>query len=262
MSKGILIFSFDSKTVKYGTIANTCALLVREFLNKPISVVTDTYDGIDTNLFDNVILTSTTSTSEDRWRNTDRDNYYELSPYDETIVIDSDYLVFNDRLNILFNNQSDILLSNRAQKNNFIDVDYNEQRLAPSSLDMIWATCFYFRKSSLSKEFFRLCKYIKENYLLYYSLYKVKDKVFRNDYVFSIARHILSDSGVDVFSYNPFTLYTAYPDVEIYKVTKSGLILYDKRSESKINKLTNISLHILNKKTIIDHYEDFRTIFK
>lgn len=259
MSSGVLIYSFDSESVPYSKIANLCALFVRAYLELPISVVTDKKEGLDASLFDNIILKEK-RVSDIRWRNTEREDYFELTPYDETLVIDSDYFLFNRHLRNLFDTHFDFILSKKALKSSLNAVGTEEARLNPVGIDMLWATCFYFKKNEVAKEFFELVNYIKENYLLYYNLYKIKTKTYRNDYVFSIAYHIHRESTQEKPFYNPYPLYTAFRETEIVKCYSSGLVLFDKEA-SVVENMKGLSLHVLNKQTILEHYDDIRRLF-
>ena len=93
-------------------------------------------------------------------------------------------------------------------------------------------------------------------------LYKVNKKIYRNDYIFSIARHLMSDSREDVFSVNPYKLVTAYPISEIVDVQKNGFIIKDETLDGSIFNLKNESVHMLNKNTILNHYDRFNELFK
>jgi hypothetical protein len=232
MTRGFLIYSFDSQTVQYSRLANVFARLCYYFTGEKTSVVTDSAIGLESALFDQIILKEA-HIENPAWRNTERESYFELSPYDETIVIDSDYLQFNSHLVNLFGGTGDLLFSNQALKINLEPVELNEQRLSDLSLDMTWATCFLFRKTKIAKQFFDLVSLIRSQYEYYYRLYRVNKKVYRNDHVFSIAKHILSAQMGDAFAANPYPIYTAYPNVKIVEVQKTGLLfLYNSSNPS------------------------------
>lgn len=260
MNRGFLLYSFDSETVCYAKIANICARLIRYFIGEKVSVVTDNKDGLDPSLFDNIILIPK-NVSDVRWRNSERNNYFNLTPYEETIVIDSDYLLFNNLLSNLFDNKESLILSKRALKDDFSEVDNKEKRLSPIGLDMIWATCFYFRKDTTSELFFDIVDYVKKHFEFFFSLYRCGGRIYRNDFVFSIATHLLSDSGQSIINYSPYPIYTAYPDTTIYEVKPKGLILNNKWSDSKLENMENLSIHVLNKKTILENHDAFQTLF-
>ena len=92
---------------------------------------------------------------------------YELSPYEETILIDSDYLILDDSLLKLFATNFDYRL-----------MHYNRTPSGPSlemmgntSLPFVWATIVLFRKTLRAKLFFSLVGRIQRNYNYYRMLY-------------------------------------------------------------------------------------------
>ncbi len=97
-SRGILAFAYNIDTIDYVSIAQLTLELASKKLNLPYTLITDkefkndinnTRYDIDSNTFV-------------KWRNVGRHNAYYLSPYDETLVIDVDYLVIDNSLNKIF----------------------------------------------------------------------------------------------------------------------------------------------------------------
>ena len=261
MTKGILLYAFDNSQTKYGKIADLCAILVKRFMNKPSTVVIDRNTTVDHTLFDHVIEVETTDWVNNPWRNAQRHGYYNHSPYDQTIVMDTDYLVFNNRLNCLFDYTDDLLLSNQAVTPEGYPVNPDEQRLTDTGIDMTWATLFYFRKGRVSEAFFKLTDYVREHYAYLAPLFGVDPKRFRNDFVFSIARHIWVQQETVSLSENPFTLYTAYRDVSIIECDDRGVVLTNPIDKTQTD-MRGLNVHVLNKSTILDHYDRIRLRFE
>ncbi len=261
MSQGILTYAFDTNTIKYGKIANICALLVRRHLGEKISIVKDRKTEIDTTLFDHVIEVDSVDSGNVEWRNKERHNYFEMTPYDKTLVIDSDYLLFNNRLGLFFNTKYDLVLSYNARQPDLTQMYTNERRLNSFTLDMCWATCFYFNKNDYTKAFFDLTEMVRDNYSHYAPLYGVNSSQYRNDYVFSIAHHLFSNQGPRVGLTNPFPITTAYREYEILNVFEDGLLLYNPTKEIKLDRTTNESIHVLNKHTLLENYDKFERLF-
>ena len=261
MTKGILLYAFDNSQTEYGKIADLCAILVKRFMNKPSTVVIDKNTTVDRSLFDTIIEIETTDWIDNPWRNAQRHGYYTHSPYDQTIVMDTDYLVFNDRLNCLFDYVDDIVLSNNAITPDGYPVNPDEQRLTDTGIDMTWATLFYFRKGRVSEAFFKLTDYVRVHYSYFAELFGVDPKRFRNDFVFSIARHIWTQHESLMVSENPFVLYTAYRNVTIHEADPRGLILTNPRDNGLVD-MRGLNVHMLNKPTILDHYDRIRLQFE
>jgi len=132
MSKGCLIFAQNNSEVDYVKQALFAAKRVKQYLNVPVSIVTDSPDylnEIDTDkVFDQVIdiwkvADYRNSQTQNRsfhdgtlkkkllkWNNFSRTSAYELSPYDETLVIDSDFIICSSTLKLIWNNTNDFAI--------------------------------------------------------------------------------------------------------------------------------------------------------
>ena len=108
MTKGILLFCFDTPETKYHKVLEHCVALCNKNLNLEITVVTDieTYKRIKPLGFINYKLIDPepgNTKNGKQWRNIDRHMAYELSPYDTTLVMDIDYFPFTDNLRQFLN---------------------------------------------------------------------------------------------------------------------------------------------------------------
>jgi hypothetical protein len=115
MTTGALIFAFNNAEIDYVTMAAWNASNIQRHLGIPTSLVTDCIDPDlkDTyDKFDRVIVVEKpragTRHFEDigatvDWYNTNRMDAYTLTPYDQTLIIDADFVVANDVLNTLPN---------------------------------------------------------------------------------------------------------------------------------------------------------------
>ena len=170
MTKGILLFCFDTADTKYHKILERCVELIKKNLQLEITVVTnfETFKQIKPLGFINYKfidpqLGNTKNGKE--WRNVDRHMAYELSPYDVTLVMDIDYFPFTDTLKQFMDTGYDFLISKDAHdlsnKNSF-----DMRRW--SMIDMVWATVFIFRKTDKVKKIFDTVKYVK-NYYQYFN---------------------------------------------------------------------------------------------
>jgi len=183
-SRGILAFAYNVDTIDYVSIAKKTLEVASKKLNLPYTLVTDEelknelhnsrYD-IDSNTFI-------------QWRNIGRHHAYEMSPYDETLVIDVDYLVVNDSLNKIFDLEWDYIL----QRNSYALTVEWPLLMGETSLPYIWATVFAFRKTKKAKLYFDLIGRIQRNYYYYRDLFNIQERIFRNDYAFAMADIILN----------------------------------------------------------------------
>lgn len=258
----------NTKNTDYGKIANIGAMLIQRHLGLPVSVITDKRSTVDVGLFDQVIVHKPKLNQLDllesrgsSWRNKERHAYLALTPYEQTLVLDSDYLLFNDRLLQLFDTVEPLYLTYDAVKTNRAPVEPSERHISAFSLPLVWGTCFYFRKSEAATLFFDLVEYVRANYGYFTQLYELSTQMYRNDFTFAIAAHLYSGYRAGVIARNPFPIVTAYPSTIIARVTETGLVLRGHGENNGIAFHEGTSVHMLNKQTILDHYERFKHYF-
>lgn len=184
--------------------------------------------------------------------NINRCDAYDLSPYDETILLDVDYLILSDTLNQCWGHNEEIMMNWRYQDIMFDRKDYTLDRLNPFGITMYWATVVYFKKSAYAETFFNLVKHVKNNIAYYKDLYRWPGNLYRNDYSFSIAAHVMSgfvDKGIPQL---PTTLYKTFDTDDIHKATdEKTLIMYLEKPRSPgdfiLTKWSGVDLHVMNK---------------
>ena len=244
MTKGILLFCFDTKHTQYHKILEKCVHLIRKNLKLEITVVTnfETYKKLKPLGFINYKFIDPelgNSKIGKEWKNVDRHLAYELSPYDTTLVIDIDYFCYTDNLLQFMDTKYDFLIPTEAydltQRNTF------NQRVW-SMIPMVWATVFVFRKTKKAKQIFDMIKYVKKYYYYFNAMYRIFGKNFRNDYVFAIALQQLN--GFVDYDTFPFALSTLPPDCKVVKLSDSGIVW---QCGDKIDWIEHQDVHILNK---------------
>jgi len=201
-SKGVLLFAFNTVINKididYVKIAERSARLITHTTGLPVTLVTDT--DINSPHFDNVVCVDNTHVNykvgqPGVWRNGDRFRAYELSPYDQTLLIDSDYLMLDQNLLKLFDVTDDYrIMSYNHQPKTGLWPD----AMGAYGLQYQWATVVLFNKCEKSKMLFDLVGKIQRNHGYYNKLYHGKYNSFRNDYAFTIANNILNGYSQDL----------------------------------------------------------------
>ena len=214
-NRGVLLFARNNSTIDYVKQAVFLAKRIRKYLNIPTSVVTDSAnyltENFDVSVFDQIIPIEYEKSMNNRrysdgslhnivlnFKNDMRSNAYTLSPYDETIVMDTDYIVSNNLLNNCFNSYNNLQLYKKSEDLASYRDTFEFKQVSDCSIDFYWATVIFFRKTSVNKVFFELVDHIYENWTHYRSVYQIDSLLFRNDYAFSIAIHIMngfSESG-------------------------------------------------------------------
>ena len=141
--KGVLLFAFNSPTVDYFKMAVYTAKRANKFLNLPVTVVTD-YNTDVTKYdykFDNVIFVESNADntkSKEVWINKGRHQAYELSPYDETLLIDVDYVINSNQLLKLFEIYDDFMCPKDISY--LLHEDTPIELISQKSYETLWAT--------------------------------------------------------------------------------------------------------------------------
>lgn len=275
MTKGVLLFALNNSEINYIKLAEDSAKRVGKFLNVPVSVVTDrtSADTItDKNLFDKIIIIENEPYHKKRfhdgdkiakteWKNSHRNSSFELSPYDETLVIDVDYVVNSSALSYCWNQPHDFLIYKKffdlGQRKDVSDFTH----VSDYSIPFYWATVFYFKKTNQVEQFFALVSHIKANWQYYKFLFQLRSSSFRNDFAFSIAIHIMNGYSLGDFAKNlPGKLfYTLDRDIFVKKKDRDFYFLVEK-DQSQNNymplKISNNDVHVMNKYSLIRVLEE------
>lgn len=278
MSKGILFFAHNNPQIDYCRMAIITAKYAIKNLNVPVSLITDNgtmewakKESLDLSIFDKIILTDdikldirqprryydgSLSYSKSDFKNGYRSWAYELTPYDKTLVIDVDLLIVNDRLNSVWDTDTDFMI-NQYSHDLARDRDLFEfTRVSDHGIDFFWATSFYFEKTSWTKAFFGLCQHIVENYEYYRFVYRIDNPLMRNDYVFSIAIHMMGGFSNKINPPSlPCEIYYTLDRDELISVNnlKSFTFLIQKKNymgEYTLARTNNHNIHIMNKFSI------------
>ena len=244
MTKGVLLFCFDTKHTQYFRILEKCVPLIKKNLKLEITVVTnhETFQKLKPLGFINYKFIEPEKGIKKLGKEgniVDRHMAYELSPYDTTLVMDIDYFTFTDNLRQLLDTNYDFLISKHAYDLSHRNT-FNQRRW--SMIDMVWATVFIFKKSKKAKRIFDTVKYVKKYYQYFLEMYRIYDKSFRNDYAFAIA--LEQANGFINYDTLPIQLCTLPPDCKAVKLTDSGLAW---QLNDTINFVENTDVHVLNK---------------
>lgn len=195
MSKGFLTLAQNGQT-DYVRMAYVLAMSLRlsqEKVNK-LSVIVNKGDEIPEKYkkwFDKIIYIDKIKTE---WKVNNKWQFFWLTPYDETIILDSDMLFFNDistwwealsRYDINFTTKV------RNYRNEFVTSSYYRKTFIDSKIPNCYTAFFYFKKTKEIEEYFKLVKLIFENWEEFYSrLLKSPPKFISGDVVFALAAKI------------------------------------------------------------------------
>ena len=231
-SRGIVAFANNTDTVNYVEIASRTLSVASKILDLP-------YHIISTNTSYHNLRFDINSDKFVQWNNFDRYSVYDLSPFDETLVIDADYLILDTNLKKIFEIEWDYLLQRESVA---LTQDW-PNCMGPTSLPFIWATVFAFRKTPKAKLFFDLVRRIQNNYGYYISLYNIRERNYRNDYAFAIADYIVNGYCIEKKSI-PGTMLTVDQVINSIQILDNTVVVKD---TNKSYVLPVMNMHIMSK---------------
>lgn len=256
--KGVLLFAFNSPTTDYYTMAVATAKRVNHFLDLPVAIVTNKESiNIDSKyIFDKVIIDvpdESNKKSKNIWINKGRYKAYEFTPYTETILLDTDYLVNSNQLLKTFDIYNDIMFPNKVSY--LLDKPIQEN-ISITSYDTCWATVITFNKSSKAKQLFECMGMIQGNYQHYINLFNIPTSIYRNDYSLTFAHRIINGQFEDKTSYMPWSLTHLASNRKVYKISDSEFcnefIVMDDKPRPNYIKIKDMDFHILDKRMFMD----------
>ncbi len=282
-SRGYLYYAFNNEETNYLRLAISSAITGRYYIDDfRATIVTDKFSMKFLNeknkkllekCFENILFeseiqkqsksdrkTKNNNSTRNDWFNTTRTNAFMDSPYEQTILIDADYIFQNNKTNSVWDskipiriNKDIIHLTNRKS-------DY--EMVGNFTIPMYWATLVYFDRSNFSKQFFDLINHIQENYEFYCVLYQIHDYKYRNDHSFSIALHMMNGFRIPGPEYElPFRyIMTSRKDIiHQLNVGSTRFLVWteDWKAPWHYLNLKDISYHCLNKKTLLELYDTF-----
>ena len=227
MKRGVVIFAYNSGEIDYQAMAHWSAARIRRHLDLPTTLITDSAP-VDTAGFDAVIITTAEAGGTRHfadighnvsWFNGNRMDVYNLSPYNETLVLDADYVVASTQLSTLFDISEDFVAPCKAYdvtgKQTFDDLNCFGKNRMP----MAWATVMRFRRSAFSESVFSIMRMVKEHWQHYRNLYGINKSNYRNDHALSIALNVLHGHQGQWPSV-PWSLASVVPDHALTQISE------------------------------------------
>lgn len=262
MTRGVLLFAFNSPEYDYYKMAEFTAKRVNHFLNLPVTLITD-HNSTKSSTgykFDKVITIDSdpNNTFQGRvWLNKGRYRSYELSPYDETLLLDVDYVVNSNTLLQTFNMGTDFCCHESIS---FLMNEYHKREHLNFTDDLsvptLWATVVTFKKTNRAKQIFDCLKMVQENYDHYANIHKFSTDSYRNDYGLTLAWRIVNGHAYVKSDILPWNLLHIGPKTYVYKNTSDiynteYTIIFDKWMRGKVKKeyitVKDMDFHVINK---------------
>lgn len=281
MTRGALIFAHNSRRVDYALLALISGGLAKKHLNVPVSLATDAatiewmktskiYDRANS-VFDKIIEVEKPKTDNVRrlsdganadvvpFVNTNRSSVWDITPYDRTLLLDSDFLIFSDNLNKYWDVDEDVMIAEAMNDiNNASRVGYHDRYISDTGVHLYWATTIMFTKNQQSRALFEMVQFIRDNYQHYADVFRFDSRQFRNDIAFSVAKHILAGYETETRMCLP-NLLTAIDKDILHSVSENGKLTMLVNIGFSTNycavALEGMDLHIMNKQSIIRNAE-------
>jgi hypothetical protein len=264
MTKGVILFAFNSPKFNYYDMAVATAKRANHFLNLPVTIITDTNSVPSKTdyIFDKTIIISPdTSNRRDKgvWINKGRYQAFELSPYDETLLLDTDYLLNSSTLLKTFELPTDFCCHDNTH---FLMAHKEPQEMVSNySFKTLWATVVKFNKTKRAENIFQSIKMIQNNYEHYANLHSFIVSPYRNDYAITLATRIANGNMNVKEDVIPWNLVHVGKNTIVHKNSDTVFnteytVMYDNWNRGKIRKeyiiVKDMDFHVMNKENFLE----------
>tara|TARA_B100002019_G_scaffold196523_1_gene170201 strand:+ start:1790 stop:2617 length:828 start_codon:yes stop_codon:yes gene_type:complete len=172
MSKGFVLYANGTDYVLQACLA---AMSIKSKNDTPISIITiNDIPKKYKDIFDEVISPLWIEHDDSRYNTLNRWKIYHNSPYEETIVLDTDVLVLQN-IDLWWNffENYDIFYLSKVFNYRSVEITSTIYRKAfvENNLPNLYSGFHYFKKSEKAKEFFSWLELISKNWELFYGQY-------------------------------------------------------------------------------------------
>jgi hypothetical protein len=245
-------------------MAEYTAKRVNHFLNLPVTIVTDenSLPEVPKYNFDNIILVEPDKNNirdHTIWINKGRYQAYELSPYDETLLLDTDYMVNSDKLLKTFYINTDFCCHDTTSF--LMHPKAPQEVLSVYSYKTLWATVISFKKSNRAKHIFECLEMVQKNYEHYANIHSFIAGVYRNDYALTLALRIANGHKSNTEDIIPWNLTHIGKNTNVYKNSNDQFnteytVMFDNWQRGKIRKeymtIKDMDFHVMTKENFIE----------
>ena len=204
MSKGYIVIAQNNNTVDYLQQAYGLALNLKltqsSVKNLAVCVDSNTKKKLTAkhhNVFNAIIDIPWNDDSKDeQWKINNKWKYYYMTPYDETVILDTDMLFPTDVSHwwdIL--TQRDVWSTTQVRtfRGEIVSSDYYRKTFTANNLPNVYTAFFYFKKSQLASELFAMVEIIFQHWqrMFYKYLPNGKPDHLSGDVAFALAMQLL-----------------------------------------------------------------------
>ena len=278
MNKGVLIFAQNSEKLDYALMSIISGGLAKKHLDVSVTLATDVHTidwmkeskiySLAENIFEHIIEIETDQSDNVRklkdgisndlvpFKNFSRSTAWDITPYERTLLIDSDFLIFSNNLNQFWEVDNDIMIAESMF--DLADKDrsgYHDRYISDTGSHLFWATTVMFTKNKHSKIFFDTVQTIRDNYVTFSEIYRFDHRIYRNDIAFSLAKHILDGFRTNKEYCLP-PVRTVYDSDILESVSSDGRLIFLISQNGNFYSAMatkNVDVHIMNKQSIIRH---------
>jgi hypothetical protein len=264
MNKGALLFAFNSPKYNYYEMAVATAKRINHFLDLPVTVVTDVSSIPDNRdyVFDNTItITPDKNNRRDWgiWINKGRYQAFELSPYSETLLLDTDYMVNSTKLLTTFDLPTDFCCHDTTSF--LMHPGVPQEMLSVYSFNTLWATVVNFKRTKRVEQIFDCLKLIQNNFEHYANMHGFISSTFRNDYALTLATRIANGHGMPIEDIIPWNLVHVGKNTSVHRNNDTEFnteytVMFDNWQRGKIRKeyntIKDTDFHVMNKENFME----------
>jgi hypothetical protein len=262
MKRGVVLFAHNSETVDYLEMAKITAARINRLLDLPVTLISDeaTIAGQMLN-FDKVFTVKPDASNRRKktnWINKGRYAAFDLSPYDHTIVLDTDYVINSTKLNRLFGIDSDFVCHDKTFWLTCPNKPERLNSLAELGIDTLWATVMCFRKTQHVQQIFQMMAQVQNNYEHYANIYGFLPYTYRNDYALTIALKTCTGHLMSSEYFIPWSLTHVNHDIQVLRDSDTQYtLLFDTHGQSRKNYLQvkDMDFHMLGKDNFLGMFK-------
>ena len=173
MTKGVVVLAQNNETDNYVEQAALLAMSLHYYNDTPISIITNNTIPLEyTSLFDKIIpIPFGDSANDSEWKIENRWKLYHASPYDETIVMDTDMLVLQN-IDVwweFLSNYELFFTSNVLDyRGNIANTAYYRKTFIKNNLPNLFSGLHYFKKCDFAQEFYTWLELVVNNWEAFY----------------------------------------------------------------------------------------------
>jgi hypothetical protein len=265
VTQGVVIFAYANELIDYVALAAWSTLNIHRHLGLPVCVITDQVNLPPHYSFDQVVITDKRSeysrhfSDYDQpvtWYNRNRMDAFELSPWDQTLVLDADYVVASDQLLTLFDSSHPFLAHDRAHDVTGAEPFDTNRTFGQVHMPMSWATVMLFNRTSQAKRIFDAMAMIRDNWHHYRALYSITPATYRNDHALSIAQLIVNGQTLSWPSI-PWSLASVTPSPRVTQLALDQYRVDYNNAQGQPRWITvNQDFHVMGKRHLGDIVAD------